>query len=263
MAREIWKRALLAIMLLAALIAAVVLGPRFLGRPSCKGQLPCALERAKELREAARVTRRWDVNTIAFPLVRALEHADCTAAGEYARALGAKAGEEEEPLSKPKESAAQGVFEACGPAAEELPGRDVAGASIRFSRGECEGTCPVYTMIVHGDGAVTFKGHPPGKATLQREANIGASSARGLFAMLDRIGFERMEAHYSVNIIDLPSAVIAVTRGGETRTVVEDAACLSKEGAEMGLCYAETRLTQVAEEQGWVKELRAAAKQEE
>ncbi len=260
--REIKKRALLAITLLAALIAAVVLGPRLLGRPSCKGQLPCALERVKELREAARATRRWDVNTITFPLVYALEHADCTAAGEYARALRAKAGEEKEALSKPEESAARGVFEACGPAADELPARDVVGASIRFWRGGCEGTCPIYTMIVYGDGAVTFEGNPPGKAKLQREANIGADSARRLFAMLDRIGFERMEEHYWASIIDAPPARIAVSRGGETRTVAEDAACLSKEGAEVGICYAETKLTQVAEEHGWVNELRAVLKQE-
>jgi hypothetical protein len=74
--------------------------------------------------------------------------------------------------------------------------------------------------------------------------------------MLDRIRFERMSARYASKLTDAPPAIITLLRGGETRIVADEATCLSMEAIEAGLCFAENRLTDVLEEQGWLNELR-------
>jgi hypothetical protein len=222
----------------------------------CTGRIGCAAAKAKELHDAARAEKAGNVSRLAWPLVVALDRADCAAAGEYARALDTiqVAG----PLSGLRSKAVRGVFAGCGSAAVQAAAPDAGDAQLRFTRGACHGTCPIFVMTLRSNGEATFTGHVPGRATVTRSHRIPHERAREIFALLDRVGFARFAPMYTIDVSDVAPATITLERDGNTHRVDESAGCLSPAAFAIGLCYLESKLDEFVEEQGFLDAVRTA-----
>lgn len=93
--------------------------------------------------------------------------------------------------------------------------RVVFGRSMTLARSECFGTCPDYTVTLHGDGSVVMRGGGWIVRPIKRRTRIRPSASRRLFALAD-----------SLRISELPTSLDKMCVGNvsdhpETRIVVQ------------------------------------------
>lgn len=102
---------------------------------------------------------------------------------------------------------------------------------ITLSRTVCFGTCPEYTVTIHGDGRVDWLGKEYVDVTGERHARISQAQLDELAATIDRIGFFGLDDHGAppadpmADVIicsDTPHAVVTVERGGQRHTTDND-----------------------------------------
>ena len=150
------------------------------------------------------------------------------------------------------------------PEAPPRAGADASpdGAVIRLERTACLGTCPVYTVEVHGDGEVIYEGTAFVGVKGRETKRISAKDARALFTLAEDGAFFQMADRYELFITDNPSAVVTVTMGGRTKAVVDYPPChrwSGPGGARAGpnspaaLCAIETRLDEMTGSAEWTR----------
>lgn len=109
-------------------------------------------------------------------------------------------------------------------AAQALP----ADARVTLERTGCAGECPVFTVSLDADGTVTFDGRAHVLATGRHTRQIAPAQVRSLLDEAERIGFFQLAERYAsrpdageraTTFVDVPAAIVTVTRGGETRRV--------------------------------------------
>jgi hypothetical protein len=100
--------------------------------------------------------------------------------------------------------------------------------TIVLERTACFGNCPVYTLTVHSSGAIEFTGTGHVKVTGPQTGKISAPSFAKLVKKIGEIDFFTLRDRYDgknpdgsgSTVTDLPSRKTTVTRGDETKTVV-------------------------------------------
>ena len=100
--------------------------------------------------------------------------------------------------------------------------------TIVLERTACFGTCPVYTLTLHSSGLVEFAGKNHVKAQGPQTGKISAASFAKLVKKIDEIRFFELRDRYDgknpdgtgSTVTDLPTRKTTVTRGDETKTVV-------------------------------------------
>jgi hypothetical protein len=103
---------------------------------------------------------------------------------------------------------------------------------ITLSRTECFGSCPIYSVTIHGDGRVDWRGEKFVEAKGERHASIIRSQLDALVATIDRVGFFQLDEfgtppradHTRVfhTCSDTPSAIVTVVRNGQHHTTSND-----------------------------------------
>lgn len=94
---------------------------------------------------------------------------------------------------------------------------DLNTSSITLERGMCFGTCPVYSLILSGNGSVIYDGQMYVKEIGSRNGTINVTSFRYLLDQFTDAGFFRMKDQYTAyDITDMPSAVLTVITGNHT-----------------------------------------------
>lgn len=99
---------------------------------------------------------------------------------------------------------------------------------IVLERTACFGSCPVYTLTVHSTGTVEFSGTNHCKATGPQTGRISAASFAKLVKKIGEIDFFALQDRYDgknpdgtgSTVTDLPTRKTTVTRGEETKTVI-------------------------------------------
>lgn len=137
-------------------------------------------------------------------------------------------------------------------ALDSLPGNTV----ISLERTPCFGGCPIYTVTLRADGTVRFEGkrftHVHGVATDSIDPAAVAHLLAGIedagfFSLADRYDYgEPTCTHY---VTDQPGAVITVTAGDRSKSIVHDHGCA---GAPEQLSEIENRIDRVAGSAQWV-----------
>ena len=78
--------------------------------------------------------------------------------------------------------------------ADKPPVREPLRMRVKLERTECFGTCPAYTVTLHGDGRVDWLGHSNVEALGRRQGRVTRHELEKLAVMLDRARFfERNE----------------------------------------------------------------------
>jgi hypothetical protein len=228
----------------------------------CTGSKECATDRATLLQDAVEgaavaadgaqrdVASAFEATT--WPLDVALCADDCGAAGEYARALETPSPNTAVVASSVRQDAIRGVAEYCGKRAVPIGApADLGTAKIAYKR-LCFDDCPSYTLVVRGDGAMSFDGNGPSGRVI-REGRLSGVEVNNLFGMLERIGFVRQADQDFPFGLDSPESRLTLEWRGLSHRIHAGMFELSE-----GVYFVENRLHAIAMAKGWVEELRGA-----
>jgi len=97
-----------------------------------------------------------------------------------------------------------------------LSDSDLETLTIQMERTRCYGTCPAYTVTIHGNGAVEYLGKSYVKVTERRNKQIDAATVKALVAQLSEAKFVLIPDQYSEKrcdcrrCTDFPSATVEV-----------------------------------------------------
>jgi hypothetical protein len=99
---------------------------------------------------------------------------------------------------------------------------------ITLERSQCFGSCPVYSVTIHGDGTVVYKGKRYVKVSGTRRYKIPKEDVKKLVAEFYRIDYFSLKAEYTervnddgtiTNVTDLPGTTTSITINGKRKSV--------------------------------------------
>jgi hypothetical protein len=107
-----------------------------------------------------------------------------------------------------------------------LPDADLKAATIHLERTLCYGSCPAYTVTIHGDGRVEYSGTYGVKLTGKQTGRADPETVKRLLAQFAQAKFFAIKEDYSEKkcscsrrCTDMPSAVTELVAGGVTHRV--------------------------------------------
>src|SRR5215467_4275748 len=107
-----------------------------------------------------------------------------------------------------------------------LSDADLKSVTLRMERKGCLGSCPAYTVVVHGDGRVEYEGREHVKVKGSRQGKTDRETVKWLVGVLAERNFMTIGDDYSANdchcrrfCTDMPSAVTEVSVGSNSHRV--------------------------------------------
>ena len=142
------------------------------------------------------------------------------------------------------------------PSAQRTGTSPLEGASIRLERTACLGTCPVYSLVLRGDGSVRYEGKEHVRRIGSADTTIATSAvlglldearAAGFFSLPDRFAYG--EPTCPLYTADSPRTFISITTGGRTKRIEHDYGC---ENSPRPLVTLASRIDSVAGVARWI-----------
>jgi hypothetical protein len=93
------------------------------------------------------------------------------------------------------------------------------GDSVAMRRGPCFGNCPVYEVVLRGDGTATYQGGDYAPREGRWEGRVAPEEVEALLARLREVDFWEMEADRQIRVQDLPEVVITAEQRGRRHRV--------------------------------------------
>jgi hypothetical protein len=127
---------------------------------------------------------------------------------------------------------------------------------ITMERTSCYGTCPVYTLMIKGDGTVTYEGRDFVKVKGKQVSHISQDKVRELVEKFHKIEYFSLEDSYTyklnvngsrILVHDLPTTKTSMTIEGKTKNVD------NYYGAPEKLKELEDLIDEVCNSKMWVK----------
>ena len=100
-----------------------------------------------------------------------------------------------------------------------LPPENLTDVEITLERTGCYGTCPVYSVTIHGDGTVIYEGNHFVRIEGVRTYTIPKESVEELVGMFYEINYFSLNDRYDASVTDLPTVITSITVGNETKKV--------------------------------------------
>lgn len=89
--------------------------------------------------------------------------------------------------------------------------------SIKLSRSGCYGTCPSYSVVIHGDGKIEFHGGRYVSIPGDHQARIAPEAAARLLERFRAAGFFEFKANYVASVTDNPTYCLELAVGAKGR----------------------------------------------
>jgi hypothetical protein len=105
-------------------------------------------------------------------------------------------------------------------------------AVVELSRDPCRGRCPVYTITIHGDGAVEYVGRRFVKVEGRQTGSLKSEEFAKILQELDQAHFVALDDRAFSWCFDTSSVSVTVSLDGRTKSVTSDAGCT---GAKLGV----------------------------
>lgn len=102
-----------------------------------------------------------------------------------------------------------------------VPDGPLAGVRITLQRGGCFGDCPVYALVLSGDGHVHYKGAAFVLITGEHDFTIDPETARCLVEDFRASDFWSLAPSYTAPITDNPHYAVTLEIGGQKKTVTD------------------------------------------
>jgi hypothetical protein len=96
---------------------------------------------------------------------------------------------------------------------------DISTVSIRLSRSGCYGSCPAYSVTIHGDGSVVYSGDRFVSIPGSHRARISTADFKVLFERFRAANFLGLKESYTAGVTDNPTYYISLTLPGKTKVV--------------------------------------------
>src|SRR6266702_4064775 len=125
--------------------------------------------------------------------------------------------------------------------------------TIQMSRGPCYGTCPSYTVTIHGSGSVEYVGGRYVKDRGPQVDRLGREQVIAVLQSLDGARFPALEDRAFTWCFDSASVGISVSADGSTKRVVSDSYCDgAKTGAQAQFVQAAHEIDAILDSKRWV-----------
>lgn len=108
--------------------------------------------------------------------------------------------------------------------------RDIGSVSIEMSRGPCYGSCPSYSLTLHGDGLVEYRGTRFVRVEETRTARISTEQLMQVLRDLDRMDFFAVEDRAFQWCFDSASTSISASVDGRQKRVTTDDCAVGAKG---------------------------------
>jgi len=163
---------------------------------------------------------------------------------------------------------------AAGTVCAAQAGPDAAGALTHFEkltleRTACEGTCPVYLVVIHGDGKVDFKGYNSVNVR-SATATLSPGQMQALVAAINKARYFSLRDLYRTHSdgcpvwwTDNPSVFTSVTSRGVTKKIHHDLGCRERDERDVNrrpgrpyppeLTAFETAIDEIVNTARWLK----------
>jgi hypothetical protein len=155
--------------------------------------------------------------------------------------------------------AAKGYGARQEPKASASSESDLMAITIRLERTACFGSCPAYSIVIHGDGQVQYDGKTHVKVTGAHEGRIETEKFSGLVAKFEEAKFESIPEDYSgsgpnckVVCTDMPTATTEFTVNDKSHRVKHYHGC---GGAPKTLFELELAVDKAADSQQWTGDM--------
>lgn len=122
--------------------------------------------------------------------------------------------------------------------------------SITLSRSACFGTCPSYSVTVHGDGTVKYEGNSFVSIEGQHTAEIAPEAAQALFDRFREANFFGLKDEYVAGVTDNPTYRLTVAVGLKKKSVTDYVG--EWEGMPAVVSELEEAVDEVADSARWV-----------
>ena len=120
---------------------------------------------------------------------------------------------------------------------------------ISLERGPCFGSCPVYRVVMYGDGTVRYDGKDHVRLRGSQAAVIPSENVKALAEEIERIGFFNLRDSYTeVSVTDAPTVFLSIASHGKKKQVKH---YLGDLRAPKTLEAIETRIDEVAGTGRW------------
>jgi len=93
--------------------------------------------------------------------------------------------------------------------------------SIRLSRSGCYGTCPSYSVVIHGDGKIEFHGRHYIAIPGDHQARIPPEAAARLLERFRAAGFFEFKDKYVASVTDNPTYCLELAIGAKRKTITD------------------------------------------
>jgi len=131
------------------------------------------------------------------------------------------------------------------------PLENLDGVVMKLSRTLCFGKCPVYSVEIHGDGAVLFTGEEHVVVRGEHRAQLSRDQVAEILAAYRKADYFSLKNKYAWEVTDLPTYRTALEVGALKKRV------LDYDGQEAGMPKAVTDLEEtidrVTDTQKWIK----------
>jgi hypothetical protein len=137
---------------------------------------------------------------------------------------------------------------------------DLTTMTIQLERTQCFGTCPAYSVTIHGDGRVEYNGKSHVKETGAREGRIETDKLRSLASEFAKTKFSEIVEDYSEKCrgrvcTDFPTAITEFSIKGISHRVKHYYGCAS---APKSLFQLESAIDQSTNSQKWTGDVSKA-----
>ncbi len=130
---------------------------------------------------------------------------------------------------------------------------DIKNTTITMERGACEGTCPIYTLTIYGNGTVVYNGKVYVKVVGVKTESIDEEKIRQIVSEFESIGFFSRTYGGNYIAIDLPTTIISLTVNGKTKSLEHSHGTHSEPEEIVELINLETKIDEVTNSEQWVK----------
>ncbi|MGC0773498.1 MAG: DUF6438 domain-containing protein, partial [Candidatus Acidiferrum sp.] len=93
--------------------------------------------------------------------------------------------------------------------------------SIKLSRSGCYGTCPIYTVVIHGDGKIEFHGGHYVSIPGDHQGRIAPEAAARLLERFRAAEFFEFKDKYVASVTDNPTYCLELAIGAKRKTITD------------------------------------------
>ena len=122
---------------------------------------------------------------------------------------------------------------------------------ITLERTPCFGTCPVYSLTIHGDGTVVYEGKDFVEVKGTAETTMSQGKVDKLLSEFDKADYFSLKDGYTERTItDAPTVITSITIDGKSKTIEHYRGDLS---APDKLSELEDKIDTIVESQQWIE----------